>query len=279
MSEWQLTSALAVTFALPATSFAFVIDAVSYTASIAAGSYRIALAAAGQDILRMLEAAMLGAPGLPGDVTITVSISGETGLVSIGSSVPLTLSDLHTTRLGRILGYDTADPGNLTQVADRQPWYLGLFVSAFGGVWSPRRSGARERDAGGRVFTFAGSLTSYDREITSTLIPWSPERAAEAQSPASPMYPTEQYLEAVGATSTGRAWGLVDLWTAAGNATCALALGDWQEQRGSTTARYIVGQLATDLPNPERQDERWHRYVNLRWVFVRPTANATGTRA
>ena len=33
----------------------------------------------------------------------------------------------------------------LLLTATRQPWYLGLFVSASGGVWTPRRSGARER--------------------------------------------------------------------------------------------------------------------------------------
>lgn len=279
---WTINGALAVPFALGSTSFDFVVDGSPYTATVAAGTYRINLAPSTSDILRVLQAAMLAAPGLPGDVTITVTISAETGLVTIGCSVAITLTDLHTTLLGRVLGFDTSEPANLTQTAQRQPWYLALSVGLHGGVWKPMRSGALERTAGGVTYSFSGTLTSYDRELAADLIPWGPTEAAEAESPATPMYPLPQYREALGVTSTARAWSLLDIWVAAQNAGasigCALTT-TWQTAVSSTTERYDVGSLASDLLEPTRQDERWQRYVSTRWIFALPTSGQTGTRA
>lgn len=282
MSTWIINAALAVPFALTSTSFDFVIDASTYTATVTAGTYRVNLAPSASDILRVLQAAMMAAPGLPGDVTITVTISGETGLVSITSSSAITLTDLHSTLLGRVLGFDDSGPSALVQTADRQPWYLALFCGAHGGAWTPRRSGARERTAGGVMYSFAGTLTSYDRELAASLIPWGPTEATEAECPATPFYPLAQYREALGVTSTARVWGLLDVWTAAQNAGasigCALST-TWQTARTSTTERYDVGSLASDLLEPTRQDERWARYLSTRFGFVLPTSSQTGTRA
>jgi len=281
-ATWTITGALAVPFALPSTSFDFVVDSTTFTATVAAGTYRINLASSSADILRVLQAAMLAAPGLPGDVTIAVAIDGDTGLVGIACSVAITLTDLHSTLLGRILGFAASDPANLTQTAARQPWYLALFCGLHGGAWKPSRSGARERTAGGVTYSFAGTLTSYDRELAADLIPWGPTEATEAECPATPFYPLPQYREALGDTSTARVWGLLDVWTAAQNAGasigCALTL-TWPTARTSTTERYDVGSLAEDLLEPQRQDERWQRYLSTRWSFVLPTSGQTGTRA
>lgn len=283
MSTWVINAALAVPFALDATSFDFVLDGTTRTASVAAGTYRVGLAPSGYDILREIRTAMLAAtPSLPGDVTLDVAISGETGLVTITCSVPISLTDLHTTTLGRVLGFTSSEPADLSQIASRQPWYLALFCGAHGGVWTPKRSGARERDAAGRVYTFAGTLTTWDREVTSELIPWGPTEAAEAECPATPMYPISQYRESLGATSTSRVWSLLDVWTSAQNAGasigCALAL-NWQDVRASTSERYDVGSLASDLLEPTRLDEKWQRYVSAKWGFVLPSSGQTGTRA
>lgn len=281
-ASWTITAALAVPFVLTSTSFEFMVDATTYTATVAAGTYRVNLAPSASDILRVLQAAMMAAPGLPGDVEITVAISGETGLVSITSSSAITLTDLHTTLLGRVLGFDASDPSALTQTADRQPWYLALFCGLHGGAWTPKRSGARERTAGGVSYSFAGTLTSYDREFTAALIPWGPTEASEAECPATPMYPLPQYREALGVTSTARVWGLLDVWVAAQNAGasigCALST-TWQTARTSTTERYDLGSLASDLLEPMRQDPRWQRYLSTMWEFILPTSGQTGTRS
>lgn len=280
--SWTINGAIAAPFTLTATTFDFVVDGSTLTASVAAGSYRVALAPSGSDILRVVRAAMLAAPGLAGDVTVNVTIDAATGLVSITSSVAMELVDLHSTLLGRVLGFDTARMAGMAHVADRQPWYLALFCGLHGGVWQPRRSGARERTAGGVVYSFAGTLTTWDRELTADLIPWGPVEASEAECPATPIYPLDEYREFLGRTSTGRVWSLLDVWAAAQNAGatlgCAMTL-TWSTAIASTTERYDVGSLATDVLEPTRIDERWSRYVSAKVGFVLPSTSQTGTRA
>lgn len=281
MSAWTINAALALPFVLGATSFDFVIDGMTFTATVAAGTYRVALAPSASDILRVLEAAM-NAAGIPGDVAIAVSISAETGLVSITSSVSIALTDLHSTLLGRVLGYDSAEPSSLVQTAQRQPWFLALFCGLHGGVWTPRRSGASERTAKGVTYSFAGTKTSYDRELSAELIPWGPVEAAEADCPSTPMYPLPEHRENLGRTSTARVWSLLDVWTAGQNAGasigCAMTL-TWSTAITSTTERYDVGSLDANLLEPTRADERWNRYVSAKFTFVLPTVSQTGTRA
>lgn len=281
--SWTIAAALAVPFTLESTSFDFKIGSTTYTASVAAGTYRVNLASSSADILRVVAASMETAPGLPGGTTFDLDISSDTGLVSITSNTVFKLQTLHSTLLGRILGFASASSvGVLVATADRQPWYLALFVALYGGVWKPVRSGARERTAGGPVYSFAGTLTTYDRELSTELIPWGPTEAIEAESPATPLYPLPQYRETLGDTSTGRVWSLLDVLVAAQNAGatigCALTLS-WQTARTSTTERYDVGSLASDVVEPERQDQRWQRYVSAKIGFVLPASGQTGTRA
>lgn len=282
--SWVLSTALAVPFTTTSETFDFVVGGVTYTATIGAATYRINLAPSATDALRVLAAAILAAPGLAAAqpaMTVTVTISATTGLVTIDSNTLFKCTTLHSTTLGKVLGF-TAAMGSaaLTDTGTRQPWYLGLFVCASGGVWVPKRSGAREKAAGGVVYTFAGSTTHYERELASDLIPWDATRATEAESPATPFYPVPQYLHDVAGVSVAtRVWGLVDVWAAAGNVDCALALESWQDVVASTSERFYVGRLSTDLPEPGRQDPLWSRYVTLPWGFVLPTSGQTGTRA
>lgn len=282
--SWTINGALAVPFATEVETFDFSIGVDTYTATLPAGTYRVVLASSSADALRVLAAAMLMAsPGLPGGTTVAVSI-GDTGLVSITCSAAFKVLTLHLTTMGKVLGFTSAlATAATTQTASRAPWYLAFFVGLYGGAWQPRRSGARERTAGGVVYSFAGTSTTYDRELSADLIPWGPTEATEAESPATPMYPLLQYREALGDTSVGaRVWSLLDVWTAGQNAGasigCALTL-TWQTARASTTERFDVGSLASDLLEPTRQDERWQRYVSARWSFVLPASGQTGTRA
>ena len=282
-ATWSISAVLAVPFTLTSTSFEFIIGATTYTATVAAGTYRIGLASSSADILRVVAAAILAAtPSVPGGMTMDVSL-GDTGKVVFTSNNALKLTTLHSTLLGRILGVDAATSvAALVVTAERQPWYLALFCGLHGGAWKPLRSGASERTAGGVVYSFAGTLTSYDRELAADLIPWGPTEATEAECPATPFYPLPQYREALGVTSTARVWGLLDVWVAAQNAGasigCALST-TWQTARTSTTERYDVGSLAADVLEPQRQDERWARYLSTQFSFVLPTSGQTGTRA
>lgn len=281
--SWKINGAVAVPFALDVTTFELKISATTYTVTVAAGVYRVALASSGADILRVLAAAMEAAPGLPGGTTFEVSIDGATGLASIRSNTVFKLVSLHTTLLGRVLGFDGASMVDaLLHTATRQPWFLALFCGLHGGAWTPRRSGARERTAGGVTYSFSGALTTWDRELTADLVPWSPVEALEAESPATPMYPLPQHREALGVTSTARAWSLCDVWTSGQNAGasigCAMTLS-WSTVIASTTERFDVGSLASDLLAPTRRDERWSRYVSAVIGFVLPASAQTETRA
>lgn len=281
--SWVINGALAVPFTTAEETFDIVISATTYTATIPAGTWRVALASSSADALRVLAAAMLAAPGLPGGTTFAVALT-DAGVVTITSNTLFKVTTLHLTTVGKVLGFLVATPSpGFVETAARAPWYLAFFVGLYGGAWIPRRSGARERTAGGVVYSFAGTSTTYDRELSADLIPWGPTEATEAESPATPMYPLPQYRESLGSTSVAaRVWSLLDVWVAAENAGatigCALTL-TWQTARASTTERFDVGSLASDLLEPMRQDERWQRYVSARWSFVLPSSGQTGTRA
>lgn len=280
----DLRSMLAVPFTTTAETFTVQMQSTgsSYTATIAAGTYRVNLAPSASDALRVLAAALNAAPGLPGGVVFAATIDATTGLVSVTCNATFKLGTLHSTLLGKVLGYTTPMGAYaLVETATRQPWYCAFFAGLYGGQWTPRRSGARERTAGGVVNSFAGTLTSYDRELTAEVVPWDPSVVTAESLTTTPFYPSPEYLGDVAGIGTAtRVWGLVDVWAAAQNGACALAIGDWQTQRTSTTARYFLGYLANDVPeNVNRQDEKWQAFLTLGFGFVLPTTGATGTRA
>lgn len=282
----DLRSMLAVPFTAPGQSFTFTLGGTDYTVTLTSGTYRVSLAPSSGDVkdcLRSLQDALNAAsPILPGGVAFTVTLSPTTGIVSITCTSAFVFNTLHGTTLGAVLGYTGASGGAATtQTAARQPWYCAWFLGLYGGQWTPRRSGARERAAGGEVYTFAGTLTLYDRELTADMVPWDPALCSAEGIAATPFWPAAEYMGDVAGTSTAaRAWGLVDVWAAAQNCLCALAIGDWQTQRSSTTDRYWTGYLASDVPEDvSRQDERWQAFLTLKWSFVLPTTGASATRA
>lgn len=283
MSEWTLTGALAVPFTTTAETFTFQIGATVYTASLPAGTWRIALASASADALRVLAASMLAAtPSAPMGMTVSVEVS-DAGVCVLTSNNAFKLLTLHNTALGKALGFTaaTASPA-LVVTATRPPWYVAFFCALYGGAWRPVRHGAIERTAGGSVYALAGTLTTWDRDLRAELVPWGPAEATEAGTPATPFYPLAPYREHLGETSADRVWGLCDVWVAAQNASarggCALTLS-WQSVKASTSETFDVGALAAPTLEPERQDERWQRWINTRFSFVLPASGQTGTRA
>lgn len=277
---------LAVPFVAAGQSFTLTISGTDYTVTLTAGTYRVSLAPSSGDVkdcLRALESALnTPSPSLPGGVAFTVDLSPATGVVSIACTAAFTLNTLHGTTIGKVLGFTGASGGAATtQTAVRQPWYVAFFLGLYGGQPTPRRSGARERTTAGAVYTFAGTLTSYDRELTAEMVPWDPATCSAEGIAATPYYPPPEHLGDVAGTGTAaRAWGLVDVWAAASNNLVALALGDWQAQRVSTTDRYWIGCLASDLPDQvSRQDDRWAVFLTVKFTLVLGTADQTGTRA
>lgn len=280
----QLQSMLAVPFTLTASdSIAIVISGTTYTATVAAGTYRVNLATSATDAIRVLQAALNAAPSLPGGVSFAVALDGDTGLVTITcTGATCKLPDLYNSVIGCALGFSVTLTSYATSTftATRQPWYVAWFSGLYGGVWQAKRSGAIERTAGGVVYGFAGTLATEEREFTAEVVPWSPELCAQEGLYTTPARPSEAYSTDLAGTSTkARAWGLTDVWTAAQNGLCALAVGDWQTQRSSTSDRYFLGYVADTLPELTRADDRWQAFVTTKLRFVRPTSGASGTRA
>lgn len=284
--SWTIAAVLAVPFAATAQSFDLTIGGTGYTVTLTAGTYRVGLAPSSgtlRDCLRDLAAALNGtSPSLPGGVSFAVDLSPTTGLVSITCSSAFAFVDLHSTTIGKVLGYLAASSGAATtQTAARAPWYLAQFVSTQRTAWQPRTPGGSERTSGGVVYSLAGSGTSYDAELRADLVPITPAVAAEVGSPATPLYPAEAYLSDLGGTSTAsRAWSILDVLVAARNAQAALTT-TWATCRSSTTERYALPYLQhTGLdPAPEHRDERWPRYAKVTIPLTLPTTGATETRA
>lgn len=283
--SWDINTALAVPFTTTSETFSFVVGVTTYTGTLAAGTYKVNLATSATDALRVLAAAMLAAPGLLGaipSITFDVTISATTGLVTIESNNAFKCTTLHSTTLGKVLGFTAAGSLALTDTGTRQPWYLALFVGAYGGVWQPRTPGGVERTAGGVVYSFSGSGTAYDRDLTVEFVPWTPTVVTEVGSPGTPAYPDDAYLsDLAGVGTSTRAWSLLDVLTAARNRQCSIAIGTWQTVVSSTSERYHLPYLMPDGLDAElsRMDDRWPKYMSTRLSLVLPTSSATATRA
>jgi hypothetical protein len=282
--SWTITAALAAPFTTAAETFTVQMQSTgsSYTATLAAGTYRVALAPSAADALRVLAAALNAAPGLPGGVTFAVAIDAATGLVSVTCNATFKLGTLHSTTLGKVLGY-TSPMGSyaLVETAARQPWCLALLVSTQRSAWRPSTPGGVERTAGGVVYSLTGSGTSYDADLDVDFIPLTPTVATEVSSPATPLYPADAYLSDLGGMSTAtRAWSLLDVLAAARNGQCALTQS-WSTVIASTTERYAAPYLQAgglDIA-PEHRDDRWPRYGKARVGLTLPVTGSTETRA
>lgn len=284
--SWTVMAALAVPFAAAGQSFTFTIGVTTYTVTLTAATYRVALApssGATKDCLRSLEAALNAAsPGLPPGTTFTVALSPTTGLVTITCTSAFSFVDVHTSTIGSVLGYLAASAAPATtQTAARAPWYLALIVSAQRTAWQPKTPGGTERTAGGVVHSLAGSGTSYDAGLSLDFVPLTPALAASIASPATPLYPAEEYLSDLGGTGTAaRAWSVLDVLVAARNAPVAMTT-TWATCSASTSERYHLPYLQhTGLDSePEHRDERHPVYGRLEIPVTLPTTGATETRA
>lgn len=284
--SWSVMAAVAVPFAAAGQSFTFTIGVTTYTVTLTAGPYRVGLAPSSgttRDCLRdLLVALNAPSPSLPGGVAFSVALSPTTGLVSITCTSAFSFVDVHSTTIGKVLGYLAASAAPATtQTAARAPWYLAQFVSAQRTAWRPKTPGGTERTAGGVVQSLAGSGTSYDADLNLDFVPLNPAIAAAVSSPATPLYPADEHLSDLGGTGTAaRAWSVLDVLVAARNQQVAMTT-TWATCSASTSERYHLPYLQhTGLdPEPEHRDERHPVYARLKIPVTLPTTGATETRA
>lgn len=279
---WIVTSAIAPTFDWVSSSPDLVLTFPSapspVNVSVPSAPYRMLLGSSTGDFIRAAQTkinnAMAGAGraetfvlGLNEDGRCVLSISSGTFTAAVGP-------------LLRELGWLTQPVAVSSTTADYQPRRLILMVCAYDGVWQPQQDGATELTAGGVVYSFGGSNTSYQREIQTEKIPWNPTRAAEAECPATPWEPDMGYQHALGSSATNRPWSILDVLVGARNAVCGVTLGDFQDLRSSTSTRYYLGQVVSILsPKPEREDAKWPRFLKHKMSLVLPAGVNTATRA
>lgn len=227
-----------------------------------------------------------------------VVASGRTFALTFGADDRLTLAvdsgtfDLsHLTTAGlllsRMLGWIAGGSSLSSRTATDPPWYLATAISVEAGVLVPRRAGAAERDAAGRVFSFGAGPVSYDRRLTLGRIPRQPVVCTDEGCHATPLLPADEYLHDPGGTGTQRRWSWLDCLEAARNATVALALYNWQTlgPDNSTSATYLEGFLAPSTLQHEAEpafaDQRWPVWAQHEITHILPGIGeaVTATRA
>lgn len=181
--------------------------------------------------------------------------------------------------LGVILGLQGA-ANVATHTADTQPPHIAYFVSLSGGSWRPVVAGCAEVTEGGKVYTIAASGTSWRRTMRARWVPADPTTRTTLGTWATPMRPDVDSLGAVGDTSSGRVFSLVDFAHLCRNGEVAFAASNFQALRGgSSTERYYLGYLGPDATTslaPERYDAQWPAWEEVELDFVLPTTGSSG---
>lgn len=177
-----------------------------------------------------------------------LKLAVDSGSFTLAHSTPAGLL------LARYLGWIAGGTGASFTAVD-PPWYLATAISVEAGVPVPRRAGAAERDAAGRVYSFGAGGVSYDRRLTLGRIPRQPVVCADEGCHATPFLPADAYLHDIGDTSAQRRWSWLDCIEAARNATVAVALYNWQTlgPGDSTSATYYEGFLAPGTLGHEQE--------------------------
>lgn len=286
--SFATTSALAVTFAWTAAPacWRITIGGTPYdvdVGALAAARMCLGLAPGGTpgtngaiDFVRHVQAA----------INTAVVASGRTFTLTFGTDDRLTLAVdsgvftlAHLTAggllLARVLGFIATGTKVASITADDQPWYLATAIAVQAGVLVPRRAGAAERDAAGRVYAFGSSATSWDRTLTLPRIPRDPDACTDEGCHATPLLPAGGYLHELADTGTARRWSWLDVIEAARNTPVALALYNWEALRGgSTSEAYFEGFLAPASLQHERAptypDGRWVAWASHELVHVLP---------
>jgi hypothetical protein len=215
--------------------------------------------------------------------------SGRTFTLTMGEDARLVLAidsgtfeGVISLDLNRVLGFLSIGPATITTTADTPPWYLATFASITGGQFDPVASGAFEATAGGVVYGFAGTNTSYRTKRKVAFIPRTPAVRVARGDAQSAWWPDDAYINNLGGTSVAREWAILDVLRVARGGLCGFALGNFQALRTSTSETFwqvYVGPSSLINPVTERHDESWPVYHRHELALVLPTTGAIDDRA
>ena len=284
-NTWNLSTALACDFAWVTTGadlvLSFPAGASPVTVNVASGSYRILLAPSAREFLAKLNAAIATALAGAGRAeTITASM-GADGRVVLGCTGGGGLFALNPgDPIPTLLGFTTGGTPAATATATYAPQYVALAVSAYGGLWAPKKPTALAQTAAGQTFGVVSGVNSWARSFKVEFIPIRPAVALDQGTPATPLVPDDQHL--VGAQLGTRAppWTWADFVRAAATGTCGFTQ-DLQTLRGSFGTYYnvvsidpaMVGELVA-----QRADETWEAFAVMA-LRLTSQDTATETRA
>jgi hypothetical protein len=283
----KASHAFAPTFTHTAATYDFIItpkDTHSPVAlNIPSGDYRMCLAPLTHDFLREIEARINSALFLAtpsSSTTCTVTID-DAGVVTLNfSAVPdaVVINAVTARRLGFATSYATTDP----IIGAYPAWYLALLTAGTGGWWQPVQSGGVEATAGGVVYSFAASSTSYTRSLDVQWQPTNPTYQVSCGCDATPMYPADAYLNSIGVTTTARQWSVLDVLFASRNALCGVAIGTWRTLKTSTSDTLFLAYVGAESllgVKVEPFSPEWTPWQKWKLALVAPSAGMTTTRA
>ena len=249
--------------------------------NVPSGSYRMCLAPQASDFLRELETRLNAGLFISGSaMTAAVSLS-YSGIVNIAFSIPTTSITIDGV-LARRLGLDTTYGAKSGITANYPVWYLALLSAGTGGWWQPVQSGGVEQTAGGVVYSFAASFTSYTRSLDVQWQPTNPTYQASCGCDATPMFPADQYLNSIGDTTVARQWSVLDVVYASRNALCGVSIGTWRTLKSSTTETLWQAYLAAEsLLGTKIEPFRveWIPWQKWKLSLVAPSTGMRTTRA
>ena len=244
--------------------------------TVASGTYRVLLSPAASDILAVLNAAIVTAMGAATRTETIVFAMNASGLVTITASAAVTMSGLHTSTLGAILGFTSAIAGSFTsRTADRMPRHVALLCGQASAPWAPTREMAVEMAAGGTTYGVMGTQETHETDATFAFIPDEPGITSDALTPWAP---TKANLATVG-SHTG-VWSVRDMLRLAIGQTWTFA-HDYQTVRTSSSERFDYVTVHPDTiraPRITRSIPDVIRYTTWTAKLVR-VSPFTGVRA
>lgn len=282
------TSALAVSFDYSSESFdidvtvagpATTTHTVTTTAITDA---RVLLAASSADLIQKLQVWLNApTPALPGGVSFAVAM-GATGLVSITiTGGTFACASWASRTIAAVLGF-TAQilAGTTTATAAQRPKYLILSHSRTGSLWVPASPTRANVTPGGQSYGWRSATRAWmAKAVRFDWIPLNPTTASSQGAVQTPWDPN--VVDLTTPANHAPPWGWTDNLYAAVGKTCALAEGNFQALRTSTSERYQLcavdgGDLVA--PRVERRDMAWDAWVRTDLTLHRQST-PTGTRA
>lgn len=251
--------------------------------TIPTGTYRMALAPAASDMIRVIQTATNAALGVAGRAeTVTCAISAA-GIfsITISDATAFGAFSFGGNPLQRRLGFTSAPASGSPAVGNVPVWHLALLSAATGPYWQPMQAGGAEQTTGGRVYAIASTLTSWQRSLKVHFQPTTPTLRAAHNCDATAMYPAEEYMSALGSTSTAREWSVLDVLYSARNALCGYT-STWGTARTTTSERIwrvYIGPEALLSTRTELLKAEWLAYCEWDLGLVAPSATPTETRA